>query len=48
LPRLTSRDDRLRFLSRPSGEIPPEKMPRYLEALDRERISLGLKPGYVQ
>ena len=48
LPRLTSRDARLRFLSRPSGEIPPEKMPKYLEALDRERISLGLKPGYVQ
>jgi hypothetical protein len=48
LPRLTSRDDRLRFLSRPSGEIPSEKIPKYLEALDRERISLGLKPGYVQ
>ena len=48
LPRLTSRDDRLRFLSRPSAEIPSEKMPKYLEALDRERLSLGLKPGYVQ
>ena len=48
LPRLTSRDDRLRFLSRPGGEIPSEKMPKYLETLDRERMSLGLKPGYMQ
>jgi hypothetical protein len=48
LPRLSSRDARLQFLNRPSGEIPSDRMPKYLEALDRERINLGLKPGYVQ
>jgi hypothetical protein len=48
LPRLSSRDARLKFLKRPDGDIPSDRMPQYLEALDRERISLGLKPGYVQ
>ena len=48
LPRLSSRDARLKFLKRPDGEIPSDRMPQYLEALDQERISLGLRPGYVQ
>jgi len=48
LPRLSSRDARLKSLKRPDGDIPSDRMPKYLEALDRERISLGLKPGYVQ
>jgi hypothetical protein len=48
LPRLTSRDARLQFLKRPGDEIPSDRMTKYLEALDRERINLGLKPGYVQ
>jgi hypothetical protein len=48
LPRLTSDAARLRFLSRPNGEIPSDRMPKYLKALDRERINLGLRPGYVQ
>lgn len=48
LPPLKTQKERLDFLSRPDGEIPPERMRKYLEALDQERINLGLKPGYVR
>ncbi len=46
LPPLKTREQRLEFLSwaSPSGPIPEAHMPRYLEGLDRERITLGLTP----
>jgi hypothetical protein len=46
LPRLTSREIGCDFLADQVVD-PLGKIPKYLEALDRERISLGLKPGYV-
>jgi hypothetical protein len=46
LPQLKTREERLRFLSHPGGEIPKERIRRYLSALDQERINLGLQPGY--
>lgn len=46
LPPLKTRKERLQFLSHPGGEIPKERIKRYLEALDQERINLGLQPGY--
>jgi hypothetical protein len=48
LPRLSSREARLRFINRPGGEIPVDKMQKYLQALDQERINLGLMPGYTK
>lgn len=46
LPLLKTREERLRFLSAPTGLIPDDRMQNYLKALDQERINLGLKPGY--
>jgi hypothetical protein len=46
LPQLKTREERLRFLSHPGGEIPKERIKRYLSALDQERMNLGLQPGY--
>jgi hypothetical protein len=48
LPKLSTREERLRFLNRPSGEIPDDKMQKSLKALDQERVNLGLKPGYTK
>lgn len=48
LPKLSTREERLRFLNRPSGEIPDDKMQKFLKALDQERVNLGLKPGYTK
>lgn len=41
---LKTRQERLESLSRPSGAIPDDRMPRYLEALDQEAVALGLTP----
>jgi hypothetical protein len=46
LPALKTREERLRFLRHPGGEIPKERITRYLSALDQERNNLGLQPGY--
>jgi hypothetical protein len=46
LPKLKTRQERMAFLTEPGLEIPKEKMKNYLLALDRERINLGLEPGY--
>jgi hypothetical protein len=43
LPPLKTREQRLNGLpSRP--RVPDERMPRFMEALDRERVLLGLEP----
>jgi hypothetical protein len=44
MPRLTSRMDRLKALpSRPS-DVSPARIPRFIEALNNERLFLGLSP----
>ena len=46
LPPLRTPAERRRFLRHagPSGEIPPIRIPRYLDAFNAERVSLGLEP----
>ena len=46
LPPLKTREERKKQVlhAEPTGEIPAAKMPRYLEAIDRERIFLGFQP----
>jgi hypothetical protein len=46
LPPLKTRDERRRFLSRasPPFDAPSLKIPRYLDAIDTERLSFGMEP----
>jgi hypothetical protein len=43
---LKTRKERLKFLTGLPGEVPKERVKRYLAALDQERINLGLPPAY--
>jgi hypothetical protein len=44
LPRLKTQEERLQMLSHSPLLVPGVRWPKYLDALNRERISLGLRP----
>jgi hypothetical protein len=45
LPPLKTRKERLDFFPPRPGDVPDSKMPRYLEAVNQERVFLGLEPS---
>lgn len=48
LPGVKSRDERLRMLSLPHPHIPRDRIRKYLEALDQDAETLGLKSFYLK
>lgn len=48
LPRLKTRKERRKYLLRPPGvPVPYDKTPLLIEAINVERVNLGLQPGYT-
>lgn len=48
LPRLKTKKERRKYLLRPPGvPVPYDKTPLLIEAINIERVNLGLQPGYT-